>query len=56
MAKQNKLNGLEKPKKVILSFEPWDQLGFYTTSLKKKRFEIRNYFIDQIEKEYKEEN
>lgn len=44
MAVKNKLNGLEKPKGIILSYEPWDQLGFYTTSMKKKRFEIKNYF------------
>ena len=38
MAIKYKLNGLEKPKGVILSYESWEQLGFYTTSMKKKRF------------------
>ena len=53
IAVKNKLNGLEKPKGVIVSYEPWDKLDFYTTSLKKKRFEIKNYFKDQIDQLYK---
>lgn len=54
MAIKSKLNGLEKPKKIIISYENWNELGFYTTSLKKKRFEIKNYFKSQIENVYNE--
>ena len=54
LAKQNKLNSLEKPGQVYLTFEPFsEENGLLTPTSKMKRNDAKKFFATQIDALYK---
>lgn len=49
MSFDHKFNGLERIKGLLIVSDNWEQLGFYTTTVKKKRNIIRDYYKEQID-------
>lgn len=50
--KKMKFNSLEKIKKIYIEIDSWQRLGFVTTSFKKKRYDLKVYYEDVINKLY----
>ena len=46
--KENKLNSLEKIKGLIIDTTPWADLDLITNTFKKKRIDLKNYYLDRI--------
>jgi len=52
VANENKLNGLEKIKGVILEGTNWGELDLITPSFKKKRNKLKSYYLSKIDELY----
>jgi long-chain acyl-CoA synthetase len=55
-AKESKFNRLEIPRGVLFNSAPFAELGLVTTSFKPKRNDIKNYFIERLNKRYESLN
>lgn len=49
MSFEHKFNGLERIKGLLIVSDNWEQKGFYTATVKKKRNVIRDYYKEQID-------
>ena len=51
-AKEVKFNGMEIPKGIVFNDVTFEQLDLLTTSFKMKRTEIKDHFLERLEKRY----
>ena len=55
-AKECKFNRLEIPRGILFNSTPFAEIGLVTTSFKPKRNDIKNYFIERLNKRYESLN
>lgn len=56
IASAEKFNSLEKVRGIIIENRPWLDLDLITTSFKKKRHDLTNFYKKEIDALYKEMN
>lgn len=55
-AEESKFNRLEIPRGIVFNSSPFTELDLVTTSFKPKRNDIKNYFIEKLNKRYESLN